>query len=195
MFTNEQLKQLIAGEMIGEMFPYNTKSEQLILGYLKRIKVELEKSKQIHCEPEPLHFGSGYASYIQWFVYCNDSITRTKQPSGVVEERKEGLIVNISMLAPVVLIGRGEKTDCYLMETGVWTNGAMTSLDDIHQLIVPNNLKELYEKLQRLFLKYNYSILQKEDVEKPLPFDANIATLSRRPKDYLIKDAIFYWMD
>ncbi|WP_107943447.1 hypothetical protein [Metasolibacillus fluoroglycofenilyticus] len=193
MFTNEQLKQFIKGKVLGEMFPYDTGDEHLIISYLKRIKAELEKSLPVRCEVEPLHFGSGYASYMQWFVYKTDMLTRKEREKDVMEEEREGLIVNISMLAPVVLIGKGEKSTCYVK--GEWHSGAMTSLAEPQQLLIPPHLKELYENLQRLFMKYNYGILYREDVEKQLPFKANIAITFREPKDYLVWDAIFYWMD
>ncbi|WPK13299.1 hypothetical protein R6U77_06390 [Lysinibacillus louembei] len=193
MFTNEQLKQLIQGEVIGEIFPYNTTDEQSIFSYLKRIKAELEKSRKIVCEQEPLHFGSGYASYMRWFVYEKSTVIQTQLGNGVVQEDKEGLIVQISMLAPVVLIGTGNKSDNYL--EGKWLSSGGTFLATPQELLIPPHLNELYEGLQRLFMKYNYTILHKEDVEKPLPFKANIATIFREPREYLIWDAIFYWED
>ncbi|WP_107840462.1 hypothetical protein [Metasolibacillus meyeri] len=193
MFTNEQLKQLIQGEMIGEVFPYNAGDEQQIFSYLKRIKAELERSKRIECDQELLHFGSGYASYMQWFVYEKSAVTRLERAGGLVEAEKIGLVVQISMLAPVVLIGKGEKRDDYF--EGEWQSGGVNSLINPQSLLIPTHLTELYESLQRLFMKYNYSILRKEDVEKPLPFKANIATIFREPREYLIWDAIFYWMD
>lgn len=193
MFTNEQLKRLIQGEVIGEIFPYNTTDEQSIFSYLKRIKAELEKSRKIRCEQEPLHFGSGYASYMRWFVYEKSTVIQTQLGNGVVQEDKEGLIVQISMLAPVVLIGTGNKSDNYL--EGKWLSGGGTFLATPQELLIPAHLNELYEGLQRLFMKYHYAVLRKEDVEKPLPFKANIATIFREPREYLIWDAIFYWED
>lgn len=193
MFTNEQLKQLIQGEVIGEIFPYNTTDEQSIFSYLKRIKAELEKSRKIVCEQEPLHFGSGYASYMQWFVYGKTMVKQTELGNNVVREDKEGLIVNISMLTPVVLIGVGEKSDTYSGKQ--WVSGGRTFFATPQELLIPSHLNELYESLQRLFMKYHYAVLHKEDVEKPLPFKANIATILREPREYLIWDAIFYWED
>lgn len=193
MFTNEQLKRLIQGEVIGEIFPYNTTDEQSIFSYLKRIKAELEKSRKIRCEQEPLHFGSGYASYMQWFVYEKNMVKQTELENDVVQKDKEGLIVNISMLAPVVLIGVGKRSDTYSEQQ--WVSGGRTFFATPQDLLIPTHLNELYESLQRLFMKYHYAVLRKEDVEKPLPFKANIATIFREPREYLIWDAIFYWED
>lgn len=63
LFSNEQFKSLINGKMIGEIYPYNTDDKQAVLNYLKMLRAEFEQMPNLHCEPDRLDFGSGYASY------------------------------------------------------------------------------------------------------------------------------------
>ena len=68
-------------------------------------------------------------------------------------------------------------------------------LDEPHQLVIEPRFEQLFNALVRIFMKYNFTVLRKEDVELPLPFDADIPTLSRDKRKYLVWDAIFYWED
>ena len=66
---------------------------------------------------------------------------------------------------------------------------------DFPDLIIEEKYKQLANDLTRLLIKYHFSILQKEDIDKPLPFDEKIRTLYRPRGQYLVWDAVFYWED
>ena len=53
----------------------------------------------------------------------------------------------------------------------------------------------MVRKLKAILSKYDYTLLEAEYINKPLPFQAKIPTIYRKPRDYLIMDAIFYWED
>lgn len=74
MFSDEQLKLLIERKMAGELYPYDTDDEQAMLDYLKMLRTEFERMPNLHCEPDRLHFGSGYASYAEWLFYTEDEM-------------------------------------------------------------------------------------------------------------------------
>lgn len=193
MFSNEELKALIRGEMIGEVYPYSSKNEIEVSNYLKAIAAELKREK-IKLYEEPAHFGSGYASYVQWFCYdemhieiSEDEWTRT--------EKIDGLAVAISSLAPVVLIGQMWKIGTYLRETNEYLNGGQTLFSEPTNLTIDLAHQILAKKLERLFMKYHYTILRPEDVVRPLLFETDIPTIIRDKRQYLIWDAIFYWHD
>lgn len=194
MFTEEQLKQLIEGQMIGEIYPYNSGDEFQVKGYLKRMQAEFVKYPQITCKPEPEHFGSGYASYVSWFCYDERDV-RITENANMREVDREGLWMNISTLAPVVVIGTGMNNDTYAAADGRWLAGSNSMLERPEELVIPSRLQDLYQVLVRLAAKYHYTVLFKEDVEKRLPFKAHIPTILREPRDYLMWDAIFYWED
>lgn len=194
MFTGEQLTQLIDGKMIGEIYPYNTGDEEQVKAYLKRMQGEFAKYPRITCKAELENFGSGYASYAAWFC-CNERDVRVLENKYTQEVEREGLWLNISLLAPVVIIGTGITNDTYAVEDGRWLNGSKSMLQMPEELVIPVRFKELYQLLVRLVMKYHYTVLFKEELEKPLPFNLNIPTVFREPREYLVWDAIFYWED
>ena len=194
VFTDEQLQSLINGKMVGERYPYDTNDEQAVLNYLKRVQADFDRMPNIQCEPDRLHFGSGYASYVEWFIYRKDEVSE-REENGLRNVEKEGLMVDISLLSPVILIGTGFKSDSIHIETGEKVSGAKSFFSDVVNLEIPEKYTELISIIERTFMKYHYTILRKEDVIPRLPFQADIPTLHREPHQYLIWDAIFYWED
>lgn len=194
MFTDKQLHQLIDGEMIGEIYPYNTGEEGQVRAYLKRMQAEFRKHPGITCKPEPEHFGSGYASYVAWFCFDERDVN-VSENAYTREVEREGLWLNISTLAPVVVIGTGVCNDTYAMKDGRWLNGGNSMLDQPTELVIPVRFQELYQMLVQLVMKYHYTVLLKEELERPLPFKANIPTVFREPREYLVWDTVFYWED
>lgn len=67
--------------------------------------------------------------------------------------------------------------------------------DHPDELVIESRFQSLANNLIRFFMKYQFTIVQKENVEKPLLFDADIPTLSRGKGKYLVWDDIFYWED
>ena len=140
------------------------------------------------------HFGSGYASYIQLFRYRDEFVTIT-ETNGEKKEERIGLNVLVSRLAPVIAIGGNAWEFTYVDASGKRVGGSHSMLDDPNELHIDKKFQELYNDLVRLFMKYQFTLLQKEDVDAPLSFAANIPTLSRRKGQYIVWDAIFYWED
>ena len=192
MFSNEQLMAMIRQEVISDVYPYSMGNEHELKNYLKAIFAELKRSN-IHCKVEIDHFGSGYASYIQWFCYEDQHVEVKEYPSKRVEDI-QGLHVLISRLTPVIMIGNANESSTYSLSSE-YLGGGNSMLDEPHQLVIEPRFEKLFNVLVRIFMKYNFTVLRKEDVELPLPFDADIPTLSRGKRKYLVWDAIFYWED
>ena len=187
MLTESQLKALIRGERISSRHPYDTADEQAFANYLQFIQAEMARSG-IQCRVSENHFGDSYASYVQLLCYEHEHQIVVGR-----EETINGLHVLISFLAPIVLIGQGEEITLY-GDDGELEGGSYSILSEPSELVLPTtSLKQLAQKMERLFMKHHFTILHKEDVEKPLPFKAKIPTIFRRPRGYLIWDAIFYW--
>lgn len=184
---------MIRQEIISEQYPYSAQDEKELKNYLKAILADLGRAN-IRCNVERDHFGSGYASYLQWFVYEESSVQ-------VVEDRfmrtveTQGLHVLISRLAPVVVMGNGEEYSSYLLTTDAYINGGQSVLSRPDDLLIDPSLQKLANQLERLFMKYQFTILRKEDLEKPLSFEADIPTIWCDKGDYLVWDAVFYWED
>lgn len=193
MFTNEQLKAMIRQEVISEQYPYSEQDDQALKNYLKAILAELERAN-IRCKVEPDHFGSGYASYMQWFVY-EESGVQVEEDRFTRTEYIKGLHVLISNLAPVIVIGNADQSSSYILKTGAYSSGGQSVMCKPEDITVEPARQQLAEQLERLFMKYQFTILRKEDLEAPLPFDADIPTIWREKREYLVWDAVFYWED
>ena len=193
MFTNEQLKTMIRQEIISEQYPYSEQDDRVLKNYLKAVLAELAQMK-IRYKLEPDHYGSGYASYIQWFVY-GDSGVQVDEDSYTRTVNITGLHVLISRLAPVIGIGNADQTSTYFLKTGAYSNGGQSVICEPKDLSVDSTRKQLANQLERLFMKYQFTILRKEDLESPLPFNADIPTIWRKKRDYLVWDAVFYCED
>lgn len=108
---------------------------------------------------------------------------------------KEGLMVNISLLSSVILIGTGSKSDTIRIEINEKIGGGNTFFSQVTDLEIPDKYAALKSVVKRIFMKYHYTVLQKEDVRRFLSFQAEVPTLLREPHEYLVWDAIFYWED
>lgn len=192
MFTNDELKAMIRRETISEQYPYSENDDDVLLDYTKPLLADMTRAK-IHYTMESNHFGSGYASYIQLVCWTDEFVTVTEE-DGEREEDRRGLFVLISRLAPVVAIVNDAWQYERFNENGEETGGGGTMVD-FPDLIIDDKYKQLANDLTRLLMKYHFTILQKEDVDKPLPFDEKIPTLSRPRGQYLVWDAVFYWED
>ena len=185
---------MIQGEVISDQYPYSEQNDEALKNYLKALQAELKREK-LQCEIEADHFGSGYASYLQWFVYEQSGVQVTEDPWKRTFEAK-GLYVLISRLAPVVVIGNGEQSSTYLRTTDAYLSGAKSVISRPEDVIVDPMFQGLADQLERLFMKYQFTILRKEDLAQPLPFDADIPTIWQdKNEQYLIWDAVFYWED
>ena len=192
MFTDDQLKAMIRRETISEQYPYSEQNDDVLLDYLKPLFADMTRAK-IRYTMEANHFGSGYASYIQLMCYTDDFVVVIDE-NGEREEDRRGLFVLISRLAPVVAIVDDAWQFASFNELGEEINVGGTMPTD-PELSIDDKYKQLANGLTRLFMKYHFTILQQEDVDKPLPFDEKIRTLSRPRGQYLIWDAVFYWED
>lgn len=193
MFTNDQLQAMIRGEIIGDIYPYSSRDAEEITNYLKQIKAELARNK-MHLIEEEKHFGSGYASYRQWFCYLDEHI-EFEDKKFTRDERIESLGILISSLAPVIVIAESSSFRTLHKETNTYRNNGGTLISEPSQLIVTSKFLPLYNKLERIFMKYHFTVLKKEDLDELLPFDVTIPTIFRKRGQYLTWDAVFYWED
>lgn len=194
MFSNDELKAMIQGKVISNQYPYSELDDEVLKNYVKALHAELKREK-LQCEVETDHFGNGYASYMQWFVYEQSVVEITEDPWKRTVDIK-GLYVLISRLAPVVVIGNGSQLSTYLQETDAYLSGAQSILSKPEDIEVNPEFQTLAQKLERLFMKYHFTILRKEDLNSPLPFEAEIPTIWRdKNEPYFIWDAVFYWED
>lgn len=196
MFSNLQLQDLIAGKIVGNKFPYDTDNEQEIEAHIRRLFYRINRIPNLICEAEWNHFGSGYASFVEFFCYLKEDVTVVEEKYGHREEKTEGIIIDICRLAPVAIMGEDDRYKTIRIETNEEVGGGYGSLlDGPKRLYISEKFQTIAEKLKQALKEFDYELLEAERINKRLPFQAKIPTLYREPGNYLIMDAIFYWED
>lgn len=196
MFSNQQLRDLIAGKIVGSRFPYDTENEQEIEAHIRRLFHRINRIPNLICEAEWNHFGSGYASFVEFFCYLKEDVTVTEEKNGRRKEKTEGIIIDICRLAPVVIMGEDVRSKTICVETNKevsWGSGSI--VDGPGRVYLSEKFQRIAEKLNQVFKEFDYELLEAERIYKRLPFQTKIPTIYREPRDYLIMDAIFYWED
>ncbi len=195
MFTEKQLKYLIAGKVIGNSFPYNTNDHLEIEAHIRRLFYQINRIPNLTCVAEWDHFGSGFASFVELFCFRKEDIIVIKENKEHKTERIEGVVINICRLAPVAILGEDERDKTIHIITNEVVGGSYSMLEHPNQLKTSEKFSPMVRKLKAILSKYDYTLLEAEHINKPLPFQAKIPTIYRKPSDYLIMDAIFYWED
>lgn len=137
MFSKEQLQALIDGEIVGNEFPYDTKNEHEVEAHIRRLFYRINRIPNIVCEAEWNHFGSGYASFVEFFCYQKDDVLIVEEKYGLREIKTEGIILDICRLAPVAIMGEDDRYKTIRIETNEDVGGAYGSLlDGRHRLCI-----------------------------------------------------------
>lgn len=188
MFTVEALQAMIRQEFISEQYPYSEQDDRELYRYVKPLIAELERGG-IRCKVGEDHFDSGYASYIQLFIYEDAAIVEEVKPHTRSEDIY-GFHVLISRLAPVAVIGNANEWGSYSIETGESRSGGRSMISTPQDVKVDPPYEQLANTLERMLMKYQFTILRQEDLDAPLPFEADIPTIFREKGQYLVWDAV-----
>lgn len=196
MFSNEQLQELIEGKIVGNNFPYDTNNEQEIEAHIRRLFYRINCIPNLVCEAEWNHFGSGYASFVEFFCYRKEDVIVVKEKYGRREIKTEGIIIDICRLAPAAIMGEDDRYKTIRIETNEVVGGAYGSLlGGPHLLNMSEKFQTIAEKLKQVLKEFDYEVLEAEKIHQPLSFQTKIPTIYREPREYLVMDAIFYWED
>lgn len=196
MFSNEQLQALIKGEIVGDTYPYNTNNEQEIEAHIRQLFYKINRIPNLVCEAEWNHFGSGYASFVEFFCYRQEDVTVVEEKYGFKEVKTNGIILDICRLAPVAIMGEDDRYKKIRIETNEVVSGAYgTLLDGANRLVVNENFQSMAEQLKKSLKEFGYVLLEAEKINQSLSFQTNIPTIYRKPNQYKVMDAIFYWED
>ncbi|MCM3761945.1 hypothetical protein M3212_14310 [Alkalihalobacillus oceani] len=196
MFSKEQLQALIEGEILGETYPYDTKNEQEIEAHIRGLFYRINRIPHLVCEAEWNHFGSGYASFVEFFCYRKEDSTVVEEKYGVQEVKTNGMIIDICRLAPVAIIGEDDRYKKIKVETNEEVGGAYgTLLDGTNRFVCSEKFQRTEEQLKQSLKEFQYELLETEELTQPLSVQTKIPTIYRKPNQYLVMDAIFYWED
>lgn len=201
-FTDEELKRMIQGTAVGNIYPYNTEDEELIEEYIKKVVYQFRRIHTMHSHFEFDHYGSGYSSYIDvscWLKDQSSVIERVHNKDGFSEiTEMNRLSIYISRLAPVAIMGKSFGIQYIWDETNsneVNIGGSPLSLRDIST--EPDDfMADEVKEVTRYLKESGYTFLDKEYLEQPLNFQTVINTIFTTPQEgYKVFDALFYWLD
>lgn len=202
LFTNEQLQTMISKEPIGETYPYNTKDKNQIEKYIQDLLYTLNRSKSFKCEAIFDHYGSGYASYVDFFCYKRDGSSKLSEKyiekDSLTSILIEGLVIYISRLAPVAIIGKDERYK-YIIDNDKIKDeffGAMSMIRKPEKVLdePPHFMVNEFIEIKHILNHEGYTILNKQYLSQNLSFKTKISTFTD-PMQYKVFDSIFYWMD
>lgn len=187
---------LVKGEVIGDTFPYDSYDKKEILAHINRLFYRINRIHNVLCEAEWDHFGSGYASFVEFFCYRKEDCIVMEEKYGIREIEIKGIILDISRLAPVAIMGEDVRYRTIRIETNEEVRSGQGSiLDDPISLAVGEELETLAFELQNALEEFDYKLLATKEMSVPLSFNTKIPTVYRNERQYLVLDAIFYWED
>ena len=196
MFSNKQLQDLIEGKIVGNKFPYDTNNEQEIEAHIRRLFHRINRIPNLVCEAEWDHFGSGYASFVEFYCYQKKDEKVIEEKYGIREIKTEGIIIDISRLAPVAIMGEDDRYKTIRIETNEVVSGAYGSLlGNPLQINVSEKFDTIAQKVKQALEEFDYELVKLAEMNQPLSFQTKIPTFYREPREYLVMDAIFYWED
>ena len=190
------MHRLIDGEIIGDHFPYDTREEKEIVAHMNRLFHRINRIPGIVCEAEWDHFGSGYASFVEFFCYRKEDYVLLDEENGMREIGVRGILLDISRLTSVAIMGEEERHRTICLETNKEVKSSQGSiLDSPHSLLVSPEFATLATELQKALQEFNYQLVESNEMSEPLSFQTKIPTIYRNERQYLVMDAIFYWED
>ncbi|PJK16028.1 hypothetical protein CQS04_12405 [Chryseomicrobium excrementi] len=196
MFSDEQLQAMIDGKIVGEKFPYDTNDEREIEAHIRRLFHRINRIPNVVCEAEWNHFGSGYASFVEFFCYQKEDLIVLEEKHGHREIKMNGLIVDISRLASVAIMGDDEQYKTIHIESNEYRGGAYGSFLGGTKLIgVSERFQTFGEQLKQVLEEFDFEVVEPEEMNQLLSFKTKIPTIYRESRDYTVADAIFYWED
>ncbi len=187
MFTDTQIDMLINQESISSEWPWSTNDERVIDRHIREIVAEVRQKLRVEDKTEFAHYCSGYASYVDCWLYRPDDEFRFEPGNNY-----HGLVVLFSRLSSFYVIGEGKKSwtetiggtygGTYLPEFGF--------VDDIHHEAVAG----LVPPVTAILDDRGLTRLYQSDLDTILPLDVGVPTILA---DEVFRhfDALFYWED
>ena len=181
-FDTNQTKKLLNQESITNISPWSLNQETVIDLHIKKsIKVICQKLK-IKDKTEYNHYGSGYASFIDCWLYLE------KEELRYLDCGFYGLVILFSRLSNYYVIGEGTKT-----WKGTTGSSYLPSCNFVDQIKRPK-LKEIEKEVTTLLTYRGFERLYKKDLEDKLNQSFDIPTMLGDPP-FTNFDLLFYWED
>ena len=181
--SDTQIDRLINQKAISEVWPWNTNDETQVDDNLRDIIAELRRKLRLADKTEFGHYGSGYASFVDCWLYRPDKEFRYEAGNNYF-----GLVVLFSRMSPYYVLGQGRKS---------WKESSGASylphFEFVDELDHPS-VVALVPRVDKVLVSRGLERLHKADVEKTLPIGTHVPTVLAE-KRFRYFDALFYWED
>ena len=183
LLTPSDIESLLRQEPISDEWPWNTKDEAIIHGNIKDIIAEISRKNRLLDKTDFGHYGSGYASYVDCWLYRADDAFRFDKGDCYWE-----LVVLFSTLSKYYVVGEGQKT---------WdkTRGSsyLPSFQFVDRISHPA-VQELIEGVCSVLANRGLIRVNASEVSSLLAAEIEVPTiLGDRPWRHF--DALYYWED
>ncbi|MFV0439476.1 MAG: hypothetical protein ACK5PS_19025 [Desulfopila sp.] len=192
--TSTEIEMLLHGRSISADWPWCTNDEQVIDGYIEGLVAEMCRTLRLCDRTEYGHYGAGYASFVDCWLYRPDDDFRNRTAKRFNLFRWSasnaycGLVVLFSRLSAYYVIGQGNrswtkrKAAAYLPD--------FTFVDEINRQAVV----DLVAPVQTFLLERGLQRLYRSDLDTILPGDLAVPTILAT-RVFRHFDALFHWQD
>ena len=193
-FTEEFLRKMCAGNVIGDFSPFDSGKIKEVEEYLKKLVGHLSGNHKIVLKADFDSYGSGFASYVSIKVSKRDkSDTKITRNGNRITEWTDGLLLYISKLTPYWYLGASDWTVNF--EDEQWKGGSggflsAESFNEIDQTFWHTEIRDI----KKTFDEFRYNLLTEQELNKTLWFDIKIPTILAS-KPFQVFDCFFYWED
>lgn len=187
MFSPQQIDSLLQQHAITDEQPWSSNDPLAVEAFYKAVCAELTRRTGTSSKIEWNHYGSGYASYIDVWIYKPTTDFSVAFP-GNHGEAYEGLCILLSRLSPYFVFLQGAKS---WAESG--GSSYMPTYDAVDRLTNPSVIA-LETIAQEVLTSFGLLRVFKDDLMSPISSSIRVPTnLSDGP--FIEFDALYYWED
>lgn len=184
--TPDIMRRSVRQQPFGTAEPFVTGDAGAVAAFYETVIEALLALPGVALEREIDHHGSGYASYIQLFLFPADGSSQTAFPEYI---HTTGLLLYLSRLAPIAVYGASDTTRNRHSDGG---SGGFIESSNVG--LLPNaDWTEFAEAVTACLAARGIELLPREPLLLPAPEDIIIPTVFDPP--YFVFDTLFYWED
>ena len=182
-FTPEQHELLLSQQTISDRHPWSTNNESTIDSYIESMLSSLRDKLGLKDKTEFGHYGSGYASYVDCWLFRESNEFRIGS-----ENHYCGLVVLFSRLCDCYALAEGQKS---------WHDrGGSSYLPSFQSIDVFSHppVQKLSDEVAGVLQEFQLNRLTAEQLCSTVPQSYKIPTILADPPWHEF-DVVFYWED
>ncbi len=181
--SKRQINNLLRMKSITGEWPWSTNDEATIDQHIKDIVAEVRRKVRLTEKTEYDHYGSGYASFVDCWLYRPNDEFRFH-----AGDAYWGLVVLFSRLSKYYVVGKGQKT-----WDGNRGSSYLPCFEFVDQISQPA-VTAIVGKVCRVLDGRGLERLNSDELSELLPGDIQIPTILGGPP-WRHFDALFHWED